>query len=854
MSTTTKKAGRPLTPNEKKTIIIAAICLAMAIILGVSLPLLLKQPAETPDESGSSSDTSNLYIANGYFAHIDSESTTFPKTANDWKLYKYKAPEDEAQGFEEIQLSSESAAVYAGVVDVKNWDTVTTDINDLAIANPGLAKDTDADSNVYMIATKEATNAGIISKYFSIPTQTSAKITVSVNTSQLKDGSKAFVMVQKSNSSTDLSAKEDARYAHTFEIEKADGWQTIELYVFNRQASSQYAVCSVGIGDIYNDVNAEGVLFIDDVDYTTVTANDYRTTLDEGEENSRYFIIGKDEIKSDSDYVTLVNFDGSQATSYDSVSYLTLPETIVEGKPYSPFTKAETMKIFRVANNGSDRDPVALKLETWNSEPIVVKSDVNNAKDHLHISFWVRVVQNNVLAKCNVTLQQMKLDASGQWVYDKDLSGGSFTSVVTGQNIVEDSNCGWTKYDIYLKPTSAQETTVRVVFSLGNVNGYAQAPYTPNGTLYVTSPFVESITASDYSSASSGSYSKKLSLVGATSTTSISNGSFSSITSSNPNQPTSWTPVFAGYNVIYKDGKGNQVPASLPINVNDANGIVVRNAGSGAPLFDDSEANYLQLTNNVATSYGYLSSDITLSANTVYAFSVLAKTTGDLKPFFYVVKNGADNRSEAVIGRVESKADASKVVSDSKFAMFDFKEQEANWTADGWTRYYIVIVTGNKSETVRVALFNGSIDGNTTQQGTVCYDYVSMSTLGTYTIDTEEYEEGDENAPATDRDRIKFTAANGYTVFDKLSADELTALSNKVTYTNVSVHQPTDTEWEDMVKKAMEKSDDPTDPGDTPTSSNVNWALLTSVISSVALVGSLLIVLVIRKFKKRNQY
>ena len=204
-----------------------------------------------------------------------------------------------------------------------------------------------------------------------------------------------------------------------------------------------------------------------------------------------------------------------------------------------------------------------------------------------------------------------------------------------------------------------------------------------------------------------------------------------------------------------------------------------------------------------------------------------------------------------MIGKIESKADGEKVVNDSKFALVDFKEEEENWTADGWTRYYIVIITGDSPETVRVALFNGSIDGSTTQKGTVCYDYVQLLTLGTYTIDTVEYEDDDEDKPASDRERIMFSAANGYTVFDELTPEELSELSNKETYTNIYVHQPTQTEWDEMIAKALEKPEE-SDPGTDETGPNVNWALLTSVISSVALVGSLLIVVVIRQFKKRN--
>ena len=158
--------------------------------------------------------------------------------------------------------------------------------------------------------------------------------------------------------------------------------------------------------------------------------------------------------------------------------------------------------------------------------------------------------------------------------------------------------------------------------------------------------------------------------------------------------------------------KGNDVIDGLVTNQTAVNGLVVRNnAENNAPFYDDSEQNILKITNNVATAYGYLSSDITLSANTVYAFSVLAKTDSGAKPFFYVVRSGADSRSEAVIGKIEASAGAT-VANDEQFGMVASSEE-----GNGWARYYIVIATGDEGMTVRVALFNGSIDGSQKQQG-----------------------------------------------------------------------------------------------------------------------------------------
>ena len=831
MSKTSKKVVKqPLSPTTVRTIYITVICLVMAVILAVSLALVLKQPTTTPDDGsdGGSSGTSTLYIKNGDFAYFDDESDTFPKSADNWTTYTYKAPDGDTHGFTEI---TDSEQVISGVIDTDDeaWTSVSADLASQGITatNPGI-HDEDLDTNIYMFGTKHATNASIFSSSFSIGSQTSAKITIWLNTSLLGDTSKATIAVQK-YSSSNLSAKDDDRYAYSFEIEKAEGWKAYELYLFNRETGSRSVVVSVGIGNCYTNDLADGVLFIDDITYETVSANEYRKFVANTENTTNYGIIGEDDEIAASEYSELVNYDGTTATPITLEDYLSLENAKVEGEAYSPFTLNDHFSIYRVSNDGTNKNTVALMLDKWNGNNIVVKSS-DDLKDHLHISFWVRVDQNNVTAQANIMLQSLK---DGKW---EDLNNGSFTSVVTSQEIDTDNNCGWTKYDIYLKPTSASETTVRVVLALGNVNGYSsEGKYTPNGTLFVTSPYVEAISASDYSSASSGTYAKKVSLVGSTASTTVNNGSFSNISTSNPLQPTSWIPVFAGYNVIYKDGKGNDTIDGLVTTQEAVEGIVERNNVNGnAPYYDDSEQNILKITNNTATAFGYLSNDITLSAKTVYAFSVLVKTEGDANPYFYVVKNGADTRANAVVGKIETKAGAT-VADDGKFGLTSSAEE-----GNGWARYYIVIATGEENMTVRVALFNGSIDGNVKQQGTVYYDYAAMNTLGTYTVDT------DKESEKTDRERITFTASEGYTVFEELTDAEFTALAEN---SNVAISQP---DWTTIVENAMAEPVEDDAPETTPEGNKVDVALLLSVISSVALVCALLIVIVVKVFKKRN--
>ncbi len=840
MSKTTKKVEKKgLSANTKKGIIISAICIVMAIVLAVSVTLVVSNSGTTTNSSTSSSGSSSLYIKNGDFAYFDTESTSYPKTADNWTLYTYTDPVTDSDGivtehgFDKI---TDTDAVLTGVVstDEEEWDNVTNDLADeniSGITNPGI-HDEDLDKNVFMFASKNATTASIVSESFSIASQESAKITVWLNTAQLKSGG-ATIMVQNYNSSTSLSALEKYRYSYAFDIAAADGWVAYELYVFNRNSGSENVVVSIGLGNTYEGTEAEGVLFVDDITYETVSANEYRKFVASAQNDTTYHIIGEDESVSEENYATFVDINGEAVDAITLQDYLDSNDAKVGGESYSPFTINDKFSIYKISNDGTISTPVALILNQWKGQDIIVKSS-EEATDHLHISFWLRVMQDGrVTAKGNIVLQTLE---NGEWT---DLDSGSFTSIVTSQNIKDDNNCGWVKYDIYLKPTYVKDTQIRVVCALGNANGYSNAnpDYLPKGSLFVTSPFVEEISSSDYSSASSGSYSTKVSLVGDTASTSITNGSFSSIAASTPDQPVNWTPAFGGANIIYKDGLGDKIPQTLPQNSNDVTALIVKNS-EYAPAFDDSERNFLQITNNVATSYGLLSNDFTLSAKTVYAISVLAKTTDSAKPYIYVVRNGADSRSEAILGKIE--ANATTLADDSVFGMINSTEE-----GNGWTRYYIVIATGEESVTVRLALFNGSIDGTVTQQGTVCYDIASLTTLGTYTIDT------DEESDKTNRERITFTATSGYTAFEELSEEEIANLAN---YDNVYISEP---DWEEIVANAMaeesEEEDDDDNSSTSTTERNIDWALLASVVSSIAMVGALLIVAVVRIFKKRSR-
>ena len=904
------KTVQPLSENTRKAIIIAAIVVVAVIILSVSLALILKPTPLTPDdESSSSTGSSSLSIRNGDFEYVSSNDTAFPKTAQNWTRYGYKKASGSSHDFQAI---SDSDKALMGIVNVsnddeENWNTVLDDLKAEGITNiknPGLHEGiedgNDGNNNMYMIATKEATVASILSDSASVSSGASVKITIWLNTAQLAQGSKAVVMIQKST----VSAKETNWYAYDFEVDQSseyekddNGWQKLEFYIFNRDASTKYVRVSIGIGNVYsgekNDnvdfsantdepINGEGILFVDDITYETVTANDYRKVVDdENAESSTLFkIIENEDINDESKYLELAVDEKTEVTDNGPTTltkYQKSEEYAASAKDSSPFTNRDDFtrdgedsgfRIYKLSHDGSAiSGNIALRL-TANELENIQSSLI--LKDHHHLSFWVRVDQVNKAAYANVFVQKQGDEG---W---EDINTGSWTLVTTNQNIEEDANCGWVKYDVYLKP-SANIETISILFVLGHKDGYNQNAQdlgiVPNGSLYVTTPAYEKIAYNEYNSSSSGSYVKKLDLVGTSASTTITNGSFSTLDSSG-RQPASWTAAFAGDNSIYKDGQGNLEGIDRKATTIDGSGTV---QGYNLPVkhtsietgkesvLDDEQRNVLKIQNNVATSYGYYSSNITLSARTAYAISVMFKNdesnTTTLNPFIYLLNT--DTKIESRKERIITSVTGAQTFNDDTARLLGYAY---NTFDNGWTRYYMVIVTGEDAISARLALFNGSIDGETMQSGIVYYDMVEMRALATYSMVEASDDEKEENADYEKYYKVVWTDKYFYSTSSKASIDnygknfgefiEKASDTEGKTWLEVwgiDFTQPDAEEWEAMklIPEDKEEETPPADDNTTKEPRDVDLGLLFSVISSIALVAALLVVFVVKVYKNR---
>ena len=845
MSKNTKTVKNPAT-WDKRAIWITAVVVAVVVIAIIIVASIFGNTTINPDNDGSNSGgSSSLTISNGDFLYTQSESTSLPYEAQDWVKKTYKDGktfgdiEDEQKVVMGIVNTNESvwadveSALAAKGIDVSNPLTHS----DKGVIDQVAVEEDEVDiANVYMIATKEATNASILSNSFSIPSLTSVKITVWMNAEQLASGSTASVMVQRSSSTIASEKNGNTQYwfAYDLEIEKevtngTNGWQKHEFFVFNRSSNSTSVRLNVGIGNVYGNVASSGVLFIDDIQYETVTANEYRKHFD-ATNNLSYIIESKDQKDS-----VVTNYNWSNAselkvgTKTGVDAYLDTDAAKVNGEVYSPFVSTDKFALYQVNSTSKLTQNVSL-------------TGADGEDNYLHLYFWMRVVEQNdhpQASIADITLRDTSAAA------DKSLS--KLANIAAVKNITEDNNCGWKQYHIYVKPDQ-DVTDAEVALTIE----WAKTGLAHDGQMFVSALMCEVISDTDYAKATSNSTTNiKADMSKTHANTGVTNGTFGYLEDTNKTQPENWTPVFAGSNDIYQDGKGDETINGVVTSKDAIDNKIMK---VGAPSFDDAYGYYLAVTNKQATAQGFLSQSISLSAKSVYRISVLAKVEGNANPYIYLVNKARaqaeeGTRADAIIGKFESVATNSDM---DKLLMQPVQE------GNGWVRYYFIVETADAGVTVNVALFNGSIDGATLATGTVYYDQVSVEQLGSYTIG-----EDTENEDAT-LYQVKYSAKSGSGYADLFethfaNVDGKTATMNTIQFNfdNAQVVRLADAEkWEEMRTIPEEEEDveedDDHDHDHDHDHNEFDWGLFASVASSIALVVGLGVAVVVKLFRKKR--
>lgn len=679
--------------KNKKSMIIMLIALVAVAVIVVSLVLALwtEEIPSNIESTRPDGETSSLDISNSDFklTFADGQNLQFPLTATNWKKSDSIVDSD----------------TLMGVVDTKEeiWnDKVVYDLGQKGLSNttnPGYPVAEAENSRIYMISNVSETAASVLSSSFSVASSQYLKVSVWVKTDAIT-GHGAYVALRTSES----QSSSDYYAVRMENISTQGNWEQYSFYIEGAKNTSQTLFFELGLGQTeFAENPSMGTAFFGEIVCEKISKGSFiNNNVEEKTATENGYYIGHTFDSSDAEESDQIL---TQTEQFGNVSLMTYAE-YKEQFEFLPFVDDENGTITKITNTSDTKAGVVYSSFTVNP-PSINKS--------YRLSVWVRTenVAKNTGAYIYLFDNTNSASATKTTYFDK---------VNTNDDIENDTFNGWTEYQFYIKPSNSQAIELTLEIYLGMKN-YSAGSVVPSGNLYIAELALFEIEQSDFSSTSSNSTIKTIDLDQTFDTTNlVSNPSFN-IPLNNSGletvvRPASWTLYVSGNTAI----GGNGTLAPNPTNGIQA-GLLFKNNSTllgelgltetDFPTKDDDAGSVLMINNKVKTSAGVQSSSISLSANTYYKISVLAKGIGDMVPYVYLtdgrnVLSGYDKTIDGTIYTAEN-------------------EDEGN----GYIRYYFYIAVGNEAKTVHLELWLGARNATSEQfvQGIALFDQAYCATI-----------------------------------------------------------------------------------------------------------------------------
>lgn len=879
-------------------------------------------PSTSPSTS-TSTDSEELPIKNGNFEKItetEGTTTTYPITSVTSWTRSYDSEFSTSDKAPDTSSGGKSGIINISPDVFNNGDVSIHGLS--SEQNPGTPTVKDEGGNDKNLGDKilmlrNATPTALkytTSSSVSVAANTYVKITIWVKTLNIIDfyGNEAqegqankFGANITISGSSNVYDSVSARNINTF-----GDWEMFTFYMEGSsfQSNTIYIALGLGKGDKFDKAgHVSGYAFFDECNLEKISRSEYlQQTQNSNNYNKRF--EGNTEVfdYSDADIAakpvnisfkdsrlndTFADFSsnadwniaptsGSATTApvdNDGIKGHTTLSALVNGydKAFENFP-FENTNIFMLEN----KIATSYSASTTNNGNYVVASG-----KCVIISMWVKTsVIPSGTTGAGISLITKGVDGGdidqSKWVYN------SFTNIDTTESNTINSDQdrkdnpeyyweNWQQYSFVVKNETPDDLIVGLRLSLGatDVNNIDPITYT-KGWAAFTDMSVEEISAYQYSNASSSAtQSKKVDLYYGSYAADYKKG-FDTLFTNNtesyknePARPSTWNGISGGHTSLGGElGYNNENTISgmvfsdywnnyqtkfpeLTIDVNDWKGM-----GDGP----------LMIFNKDFASFGYVSTNRTLSANSFYQISVNVKVIGaDAKAYFYLTDTNLNLTNEEGVkpySQLKIKIPQSTVNDETEKELYFMLPETVSLSntntpelvnlGDGWVRLSFFIATGDTPITYRAEVWNGeryatSVDSGYSK-GYVFFNGFNVSTsldeTGFNTIlnhykdyyNIEKDDNGKYPAYVTEFKREK-------------TADETQEPDAVIAYMYTDYAKYTDLREIDIVEEEEEEETDTDDEETTGDFRDTSWLLL---ISSLILAVVLVLVIVVYSIRR----
>ncbi|MBE7090929.1 MAG: hypothetical protein E7363_03330 [Clostridiales bacterium] len=738
-------------------------------------------PSVTPSVSTSTTEEAReLVIANGDFENVgetqEGETVSYPITSvasynksYDYNLSStYKAPDESSSG-------------ASGIVDVSATFGDHTGIGLATDKNPGkcdavINSDKDLGTHVLMLHNGKPTALRYTTATsVSLQAGTYAKISVWVYTTELKDvngndvpaGGNVGANVTVSSTSAVTVAGSSVTYDSVAvkNINTLGQWKEVTMYLAGSQLQATTVYVTLGLGKgtaTDHDEFAQGYAFFDELTMEYVSRKDYLTAAESAETVNASLTGTQAAVNYTADKATAVNF-GAAGTELISNSPATVETPIPTYDTVGGTAPVDSQGVKGVISLDEAKDVDEAGFENF---PFAADSDILMIENRIATSYFSRSISYEIPANtCKAISVFVKTSAlvgpkgasislitipedptnANDYVYNTHANiNTSATDHSKDKNYFWD---GWTQYTFFVRNNTAENIEVGLRYALGetDITNLSELDFT-KGWAAFTNATMYDITSAQYNSASTSvSTNKKVDLYTG-SYTNTTKGGFDTYFANNntftqePAAPSTWKPVsgncltIGGTSEFYNDKTVSGLVNSAYWANYDFDSKIALSDWYDATTIGN---NPLMIFNREATSFGYVSANKTLAANTSYQISVRVKVVGNnATAYFYLTTADLKAENPYAVKVMEVPASATNEEGAPEFALsfnepnFDMSQTpELVPLGDGWALLSFYVTTGDTAVTYRAEVWNGDRTGTETSEGYVFFQDFEQTTV-----------------------------------------------------------------------------------------------------------------------------